>query len=254
MNTKLIDLKEILENARERCPGMPEEIYQFADYVRDNLIMNLCAPDLIGAEIEAAFLDIKGSPDDELPEYIAKNRRRVARNARYILQLLDGLLKRDFAEEIREEMRERLDWNPVRRPKLSDRTVFAKLYPPNVLTAVEWWVSRIQFCDANDYLEGVPHTDHEFGELEIRLFRKELAERLFRKFDQDGVAVIATTYLEPDEALAGALALTKMPGEAAYFTLPNRVIMVIKKHKVTVLVDDDRDADIIWRQPEETSD
>ena len=112
--SKSCNLAEALQkkNTRVVCPGLPDETYEFAQYVADHIDDRSASnPEMFGFTLFSAVGDIRrnhcgfGVGAKVIPEYIQTHREMVLKNACYILQILDVVTNRLFATAVRHSIK-----------------------------------------------------------------------------------------------------------------------------------------------------
>ncbi len=121
-----INVKERLKLAREKCPGMPEEVYLFADSLSEQMNEAL-VPTGVAMAIALALDEFRCErvKRHEGPDAPATDGREIIRSARYVLQVIDAVTDKEFADEVRELCAKAFNWRPVRRADVSLETNLA---------------------------------------------------------------------------------------------------------------------------------
>ena len=143
---KAINVKEALVSAREKCLGMTEDIYQFADFLASRLNDTVTPEGLVTA-IALAISDITTDQYDS--EYIKQNKRDVLTNAKFVLQIVDVMTDKEYSMAVRTACEQVFpDWSPMVRlvPDPSYRTapIFLGEDLPWAWYAAEWWIGAMQ--------------------------------------------------------------------------------------------------------------
>lgn len=236
---KAFNVKERLSHAREACPGMLEEIYQFVDYLADNLNEEVM-PEGVVLAIACTLDDIekgRSGLGHNFPQYLVDHKKQVLSKAKYSLQIIDKVLNKEFADMVRKGCKEVFNWDPVRRAKFKDRRDTVVRNYPSTMPLVEWWTSLIQLSDKADLRPGVHRVHKEFTAEEIAEFRLSLA--LDTRIALDRVYVLVLQYdssLGPDKILRDAFEFANLDSSKRLFILPSHIWMEATETKITVSI------------------
>lgn len=139
---KAINVKEALVLAREKCLGMTEDIYQFADFLASRLYDTVTPEGLVMA-IALAISDITTDQHDS--EYIKQNKRDVLNNAEFVLQIVDVMTDKEYSTAVRTACEQVFpEWSPMVRLVPDKEQLFIPEGRIWSWTAVEWWVGAMQ--------------------------------------------------------------------------------------------------------------
>lgn len=136
MNEKIIlsDVKQKFATAREKCPGMSDDVYALTDYISvvasDKLTplgLSMCL-DLISYDLQKCKNGFT-----KLPKNLVDRRAQVLIQMAYIPQVVDAIADEKFALEFRKICSDTLGFNS---PKRVDALVDLQC-PENVRAAVD---------------------------------------------------------------------------------------------------------------------
>ncbi len=246
----MYNVKERLRLARERILYMPRTVYQFADYLAKKLYDN-ADPGATVAAIHSALRDIRNVSisNPAYPALFAEDREQALADARFVLQVIDAVMDKNFAEAVRSLCRKQLGWNPFKWVKTLDRAKLRKNYEPHIVAATEWWATAILLADRADLSED-PQYHYEgrrecsnfsfildgFTRDEMEHFRSDLAEHLswdLKKRSDNGAITISTSP-ELDIALQSAADYTCVYDEIMEYVFPKNTTMYISAKKIEV--------------------
>lgn len=236
---KAVNVRERLSHAREACPGMLEEIYQFVDYLAASLNEEV-VPEGIVLAIACALDDIekgRSGLGHHFPQYLVEHKKQVLSKAKYSLQITDEVLDKEFADAVREGCKEAFNWDPVRRAKFVDEEETIEGNYPSTMPLVEWWTSLIQLSDKADLRPGVHRVYKEFTAEEIAEFRSSLA--LDTRMALDWVDTLVLKYdssLGSDKILRDAFEFANLDSSKSLFILPGYIWMEVTETRITVSI------------------
>lgn len=236
---RAIALKEKLAHARDLCPGMDETDYQFAEYLAANLdekstpsgvvtTISLLMMDLARYRLDhSAVIISKG-----FPEYFRKNYSTAIGHAHLILQIIDIVADKDFAEDLRNKCFQTFRWTTARRVVVANRGD----YPAYIEAAISWWAGAIQRQGRflGDFVK-LNVITKEFSEKELRIFSNTLAECILHEMRRHK-GEIATLSIDdyPDQILCAAIKTIGISPACAMWMLPERTSMTVRPNSVTV--------------------
>lgn len=243
------DVQQKFANARTLCPMMSEEIYALTDYLA--LMANdSLEPVGIPMTLVCVMDDIKNQRSGygkEFPEYLVENGKKVREHMPYVLQVIDAIAEKDFAEEVRSECKKAFNWDiPRRTTGLGDVSEDMR-----VNIAVDWWTQVLlgtrvggDGCTNLDELaEMLKNAGTEIGVEDVKAFRKKLAEGITQEMnDNDGWCSLMVDY-HPDNILREA---GKMLGRGE-FGFPFKTSLTINPWEVSVSVGYAGPHQVIWK-------
>lgn len=234
-----VNIRERLSHAREACPGMLEEIYQFVDYLASNLNKEVM-PEGVVLAIACTLDDIKEGRSGlgrNFPQYLTDHKQQVLAKARYSLQILDAVLDAEFADAVRKGCKEVFNWDPVRRAKFTEKSYTLEGNPPCIMPLVEWWTSLIQLSDKADLRPGIHRVYKEFTADEIAKFRFNLATFTRSELEEFDMLILQYNHsLGANRILHMAFKFANLDSSKSLFILPNQVRMTVTKTMVTASV------------------
>lgn len=114
---KAIELKKLLDQAHELCPGMTLLDYEFADYLAANLDERV-SPTGVVMTLGILLDDITKYKYDHhatlastgMPDLIRRMYNAALAQAPHILQIIDAVTEPEFASETRKECKKAFGW------------------------------------------------------------------------------------------------------------------------------------------------
>lgn len=240
--------------ARSRCPGMSEEVYQLSDYLAMHINEEL-VPSGIVIALMCTMDDIKKGRcgfcghSGSSPEYLVEHKSQVLAQACYILQVIDAVTDVEFADAVRIECKNAFNWQVPKLVIASDD--LEKKYPAYVKAAVDWWSDAIQhpkMDNGDDSLGmlmamlGGSAFAKDLSDDEMRAFRSTLANEIESQIDEYGLAQLNVDY-GPNRILSKA---GQAAGITSQFTFPCKTSMSVSKSKVIVSAGYGAPNKIIW--------
>lgn len=243
-----INVKERLKLAREKCPGMPEEVYLFADFLSEQMNEEL-VPTGVAMAIALALDEFRcgrakryegsGAP--------ATDGREIIRSARYVLQVIDAVTDKEFADEVRELCAKAFNWRPVRRTDVSLETKesFKKFFEPCIFPAADWWAGAIQLTDKTELAKGMPSMHKEFTTNEIFNFWYGICVQLHIELNRGNFVMFGTNY-GPDRILHEAAERAHIDEDYYLYLFPAKTTMVVTPEKVEITSAYRKGPTVIW--------
>lgn len=253
MDRTMKGMRKRFGDAREKCPGMSEEVYQLADYLAKHINEEV-VPIGVVRTLACAMDDIKkarcgfGGVDCSLPDYLIKHKSQVLAQACYILQIVDAVTDAEFADDVRTGCKNAFNWQVPKRVSVSDD----KGYPAYVKAAIDWWAEAIQhpkMDNGEDSLAelmamlGGSSLAKNFSENEIKAFRSTLAAKIISEVERHGCIRLSVDY-GPDRILSEAGEAAGITSEFAY---PCKTSMNVSKDEVTVSAGYAAPHETIWK-------
>ena len=137
-------VKQKFAEAREKCPGMSDDVYALTDYIslvaNDSLVpagLSVCLA-LIMDDLQTGRNGF--GQNEPLPEYLSNRKEQIITQMVYIPQVVDAIADKEFAEEFREICKDVFGFNPPKRVNANTDSY----YPENVRAAVDWWGNAVQ--------------------------------------------------------------------------------------------------------------
>lgn len=240
----LHDVRKKLANARTACPNMHEEIYLLADYMstvaNDQLVptgMAVCLTMVI-EDLKRGKSGFAVSENEELPEYLIKNKAQILVQAMMFPQIIDAIADEAFAEEFRAILKEVYKWDIPKKVTPSDDNFD---FPPYVKATVDWWANAIcnpKFDNGDDSEAGgmasflamlLGNSGEQLSQDSISAFKKHLGESLIKEFEYRDSIDLSVDYA-PCSTLASAA--EKAGVDTNKF--PWKTFMCISKTEVSV--------------------
>ena len=229
--------KQKFADAREKCPGMSDDVYAITDYIslvaNDSLVpsgLSLCLA-LIMDDLQKGRNGFKNSAP--LPDYLNNRREQIIAQMVYIPQVVDAIADEEFAEEFRKVCSAVFGFNP---PKRVNVTIDSQ-YPENVRVAVDWWGNAIQSpkldngADINPILMMLlSKNSRSYSEEEIKVFKDSLAKDILDELQNYGYCSLSVDY-SPCEILYRAGEKIGLDGMTGY---PWKTMMNISEDIVEV--------------------
>ncbi|MBO5141662.1 MAG: hypothetical protein J6C46_01455 [Clostridia bacterium] len=247
MEIKLYNAREKLANARKHCPGMSEEVYALTDYMSEATNDTLVPYGMfLGLVMSIADVEM-GIPGfhniKELPEIFIKHKNQVLAQAPYVLQVIDAIAEKEFADEVRALAASILKFNP---PKRVNAVISG--YPEYIMVAVNWWANAIM-SPKYDNGEEIPamfarlaaRTSHSYSQDDILVFKSTLADEIEKELKEYTTCVLDVDY-GPCEALGRAGEKIGMDG----MSFPWKTSMHVSKEQVTVSAGYAAPREILW--------
>lgn len=247
-----INIKEHIASAREICPGASEEAYKLADRLSASLNSEVFPAGVVMA-ITCSLDDIRKEESEKRADtWLRKSAMLEVENtlmrAGLIVQIIDAIADRAFADEVRSECKAVLGWDFVRRPEFdaeSEKQLQAT-YQPCVIKAVDWWTGAIQRSSKADYVPGLPSVYHEFSTEEITAFRSTLAELISNEMCQHrGYCSLHVDY-DPNRIISIASEAAGIDRDLGLFILPKKVSMYIEANKISLVSGHPAEEKTIW--------
>jgi hypothetical protein len=231
-------VKQKFAEAREKCPGMSDDVYALTDYI--SLVVN---DSLVPAGLSVCLALImddlqKGrngfGQNEPLPEYLNNRKEQIIAQMVYIPQVVDAIADEKFAEEFREICKDVFGFNPPKRVKATTDSQ----YPENVRAAVDWWGNAVQSpkLDNGGDIDPVlmmmlSGKQRGHSEEEMKIFKDSLAKDILVELQKYGRCSLSVDY-HPCEILYRAgekIGLDNMTG------YPWKTWMDISEEAVEVL-------------------
>lgn len=247
-NLLMKNVREKFTKAREKCPGMSEEIYAVTDY-----LATIANDTLAPAGVVVMLISVIDDLDKkrcgfgiqiEFPEYLAIHAPQVRAQLPYILQVFDAIFDEAFAKEVREECQEAFHWGVPRRVVATDKVSTSDY----INAAVDWWAEAIQHPRMNRggnqsafLMPTLGGKSRQYTENEINQFRKVLADVLAKELERRERVVLSVNY-RPDCFLSQAGNIIGMN----QFDYPCKTDMWISATKVSVCAGEGASEEIIW--------
>ncbi len=247
------EMKKRFSEARVKCHGMPEEVYQLADYLAKHINEEV-VPTGITIALICTMDDINkgrcgfGGGNCSFPDFFVEHKSQVLAQACYILQIVDEITDAEFADAVRTECKDAFHWNVPKRVSVSDDNE----YPAYVKAAIDWWAEAIQHpkMDNGDNslgnlmaMLGGSSLAKNFSEDEMRAFRSTLATGIISDIEKFGCAQLNVDY-GPDRILHEA---GEAAGITSGFAFPCKTYMRVSKDKVTVSAGHAAPNETIWK-------
>ena len=233
-----INMKERLAAVRERCPGLPEEVYQFAEYLSNRMSDSLVTPFGMVLEIAYARTEIvtghRELDGDKLPDYLIDHKNDVLTYAEDILLVIDELTPIDYAREVRSICEDTFNWRSSKRVWKLDETC-SNTFPPHIEAAINWWSQVIQHEQPTIEVGSMrlPALSKQFTTREIAAFRTVLAEQVMKNLNRTKIVILQVDYT-PDDYLAKAGEAAGLNDALALFVFPSKTTMYITEDEVRV--------------------
>ena len=248
---KAVNVKERLSYAAEKCPGLPEEVYQFAEYLSAKMNDELM-PTGVTMAISTALADLSAKLPphrSQLEDPSVKSFRAMVKCARYVLQVFDVVLDREFTDEVRAECEEAFGWRPVRRVEVSAeyREKCKNVIGLAALAAGDWWTGAIQLTEKGVLANGLPRMYKEFTPEEIEAFWFFLCFDTQNELDRYDIALLRTDYGPADRILVQAAERAGIKECDYLFLFPSKTHMCVCPDKVEILPGYETSSKIIWK-------
>ena len=233
-----INMKVRLAGVRMYCTGLPEEVYQFAEYLAKRMSYTLVTPFGMVIEIAYARAEIamghRGPNGDKMPDYLIDRKSDVLAYAEDILLVIDELAPSDFAREVRSLCEDTFNWRSRKRIWKVDETCTSTL-PLHVEAAINWWSQAIQHEQPTIEVGSMrlPALSKEFTEKEITAFRTVLAEQIMNDLNHTKTVILRVDYT-PDASLTKAGEAAGIDEALALFVFPSKTTMYITEDEVRV--------------------
>ena len=246
----LSNVKQKFAEAREKCPGMSDDIYALTDYIslvaNDNLVPQGLAVCLVCIMDDLQKGRNGFSPNNEpLPEYLNIRKDQIIAQMVYIPQVVDAIADEQFAEDFRKICKEIFNIDTPKRVNVNINSQ----YPENVRAAVDWWANAIQSpvldngSDINPFLMMfLSGSKNGHSEEEIKVFKDCLANDILIELQERGRCGLSVDY-HPCQILANAGSKIGLNGISDY---PWKTWMDITEDVVVVLENGSRERKIIW--------
>ena len=251
MDEKIIlsDVKQKFATAREKCPGMSDDVYALTDYISvvasDKLTplgLSMCL-DLISYDLQKCKNGFT-----KLPKNLVDRRAQVLIQMAYIPQVVDAIADEKFALEFRKICSDTLGFNS---PKRVDALVDLQC-PENVRAAVDWWANVIQspkFDNGSDTFSfaGTMLTGNlsDYSEEQIKAFKGSLAQDILNELKNNGSCYLSVDYT-PCDILSNA---GKKIGLDDHLSYPWKTRMNITENVVEVSYNSQKE--VIWSKEKE---
>lgn len=248
-NLLMTEVREKFAKARELCPGMSAEVYALTDYLavvaNDELVPTGVVMMLVCVMDDLEKKRCGFARGTKFPEYLATHGMQVRAQMPYVLQIMDAIAERDFAEAVRAECREVFHWEIPQRVEVSDEISDRE----NVNAAVNWWTEAIQHPKMDNGDDGLAmimamfggHKSRQLTEAELQIFRKKLAESIIDQMNHMSRVTLSVDY-GPDVILGEAGAAIGL----GQFDFPCKTTMWISEDRVSVSAGCGAPVDIIW--------
>jgi len=254
MDKTMQQMRNRFSDAREKCPGMSEDIYQLADYLAKHINEEV-VPSGVTIALFCAIDDIKKGccgfgGNCSFPDYLIEHKYQVLAQACYIIQIVDAVTDADFADDVRIECKDAFNWQVPKRVSVSDDK---EEYPAYVKAAVDWWAEAIQhprMDDGDDTLPklmatfGGPSLANNFTEETMKDFRSTLATGIISEIEKEGGCMFLDVDYRPDRILNEA---GQAAGITRRYAYPFNTRMSVSKDEVTVSAGYAASHEIIWK-------
>lgn len=245
----MTEVRKKFAGARETCPGMSTEIYALTDYLavvaNDQLVPSGIATILLCVTDDLTKKKCGFVQGIEFPKYLAEYSLQVQMQMPYLLQVIDVLADKEFADAVRVECEKVFQW------KVPKRVVVAEPIDAsdNIAVAVNWWVEAIQHLKMDSGEKSLPSAMIAFGGNigrqytadEIKKFREALTEIVVDEMKQKGRATLRVGYA-PDYLLSKAGDVIGL----GRFDFPCKTTMWIYADKVSVSAGNSAPEEVIW--------
>lgn len=203
-------VKQKFAEAREKCPGMSDDVYALTDYIssvaNDSLVpsgLSMCLA-LIMDDLQKGRNGFR--QNEPLPKYLNNRREQIITQMVYIPQVVDAIADEKFAEEFRKICNDAFGFNPPKRVNASTDSQ----YPEYVRAAVDWWGNAVQSPkfdnggDMNPFLMMMLSGNRSgHSEEEMKIFKDSLAKDILVELQKYGRCSLSVDY-HPCEILSRA--------------------------------------------------
>ena len=227
---KAVELKKLLKQSRELCPGMTGCDYLFAECLADNLpdsdgmitpsdvvsTMKSVREDLIRYRKDHdAVIQTKAFPDDFKRFY-----NMALASMKYVLQIIDLITEPMFSREVRDECFE-LGWSVPYMPKISS----AEDIPfSSVKCAADWWIKKIQ--SPGEAQQSIGENLTGLSEEQIKALHLAIAELITHKLCRYGSVSIDVDG-SPDQTITQAIQRVKLDPSSFKGVFPQNTSMLV---------------------------
>ena len=194
-------VKQKFAEAREKCPGMSDDVYALTDYIssvaNDSLVpsgLSLCLA-LIMDDLQKGRNGFR--QNEPLPEYLNNRKEQIITQMVYIPQVVDAVADEKFAEEFRKICNDVFGFNPPKRVNANTDPQ----YPENVRAAVDWWGNAVQSPkfdnggDMNPFLMMMLSGNRSgHSEEEMKIFKDSLAKDILVELQKYGRCSLSVDY------------------------------------------------------------
>lgn len=248
----ITNVAEKLNTVREACPGMPEEVYIFTEYLAQHANSELYPTGvvvmLLGAidDFQNERCGFACNREQGFPEELRGRGKEILAQACYILQVFDAVFDEEAAQIIRTDCEQALGWNVPRRVTF----VTEQEYPDCVKAAIDWWSETLQHPKMDNGDSQLTMLMAMFGGNafsrnitveQLEKFRHILAEDLTAELERSRSVRLGVDY-GPSGVLAHAASEAELDG----FAFPCKTCMHVSTGEVKVSYGYGAPYSVIW--------